>query len=194
MKKIYLLSLLILISAVFLSGCLAGETNLTSPDDITNPSDSNQTPLPAFNADLTLVDPVPPSLSFLSTASVRSHGQHIGVTDAIFGYQGIYTHEKEKTPIFLTYYNVGIANTTKTAVSYIQMMKDSHIEQYGANSNITTIQINGHDAVLFKAETDDAPQYGRYMLAWTIGDDMFVTVTGTADSAVLIELATATGY
>ncbi|WNY28872.1 hypothetical protein MmiEs2_10850 [Methanimicrococcus stummii] len=215
MKKNILVAFLLLavVFAVGVSGCLGGDdadnaTNNTNTTDNTtgnntgntsnetdnSSNESVQKPVPPFDANLTLVHPVPEEFVFFSTATVKSHGQHIGVTDALYGYQGIYHYGSAGTPVFLTYYDVAIANTTKTPDSYIQMMKDSHSKTYGSDSNITTIQFNGHDATLFAAETDEAPQYGKYMVAWALGDSMFVTVTGTVGDDALITLATATGY
>lgn len=216
-KNIILLLLFAVIFAVGISGCLDGDdevnntTNFNNTSNNANSTENNSSnnssgnsavnnsfneskPVPGFDANLTKVDPVPENFVFFSTATVRSHGQHIGVTDALFGYQGIYHYGDNETPVFLTYYDVAIANTTKTSESYIQMMKDSHVKQYGSDSKISTIQINGHDATLFEATTDEVPQYGRYMIAWTLGDGMFVTVTGAVDEPVLESLATATGY
>lgn len=208
-KNIILLLLFAVIFAVGISGCLDGDdeaNNTTHTSHGTNSSGNNSSnnssgnssnsskPIPVFDANLTIVDPVPEGFLFFSTTTVKSHGQHIGVTDALFGYQGIYHYGENATPVFLTYYDVAIANTTKTSETYIQMMKDSHAEQYGHDSKISTVRINGHDATLFEATTDDVPQYGRYMIAWTLGDSLFVTVTGPVDESVLESLATATGY
>lgn len=211
--------LILFLLAVGVSGCLGGDdevnnttnntsnntsngSNNSSDNSSNNSSDTSSgnnssngsNLIPSFDANLTMVDPVPEKFSFLTTASVRSHGQHIGITDALFGYQGIYQYDENETSFFLTYYDVSIANTTKTAEDYIQMMKDSHAKQYGNDSKISTVQINGHDATLFEATTDEVPQYGRYMIAWTIGNSMFVTVTGVVDEPVLKSLATATGH
>jgi len=120
-----------------------------------------------------------------------SHGQRIGMTDALFGYQGIYHYGENDTPVLLSFYNTN--GVEKTPEQYLQMMKDSHARQYGAGSQISNIRFNGHDAVLFSVTSGEATQYGRYIIAWSLGD-MLVTVTGNVDSSVLETLATATGY
>jgi hypothetical protein len=199
--------------AVGFSGCLGNDdSNETVPDsnssnnsnesadNSSNNSSDNSSgsdnsaapkPIPPFDANLTLVHPVPEGLTFFSTATVKSHGQRIGITDALFGYQGIYHYGAAGFPVFLTYYNT--LEVAKSPDDYIQMMKNSHTSQYGSDSQISTIQVNGHDAVLFAVTSEEPPQFGRYMLAWPLGD-MFVTVTGNVDSSVLISLAEATGY
>ena len=210
--------LLIVIVAVFIcaAGCL-GNDGANSSDNISNDSSSNNTSndsssndtlngsnntsnaspptavVPPFDANLSLVDPIPNGFTFLSTTTVKSHGQHIGVTDALFGYQGIYHYGENKTPVFLTYYDTALVTGSKTPADYIQMMKESHVKQYGSNSKITTIHVNGHEAILLEATTETTPQYGRYILTWELGS-MFVTVTGVVDSPVLESLAAATGY
>ena len=163
----------------------------SSEDSSSSDNSTTPKPIPPFDANLTLVHPVPEGLTFFSTVTVKSHGQHIGVTDALFGYQGIYHYGMAGFPVLLTYYNT--LEVAKSPDDYIQMMKNSHASQYGSDSQISTIQINGHDAVLFAVTSEGPPQSGRYMLAWPLGD-MFVTVTGNADSSVLISLAEATGY
>jgi len=215
-QKGKLIWLLIVITAVFIcaAGCL-GNDSANNSDNTSNDSSSNNTSndtlndspsnntsnnssppafvVPPFDANLSLVDPIPNGFTFLSTATVKSHGQHIGVTDALFGYQGIYHYGENKTPVFLTYYDTAIAGTSKTPADYIQMMKESHIKQYGGDSKITTVYVNGHEATLLEATTGTTPQYGRYILTWELGG-MFVTVTGVVDSSVLESLAAATGY
>lgn len=212
MKKSFLfLIILVFVFSVAVSGCLGGnddvnnttdnstnESNNSSNNssDDTNPGDSSNEskPVPVFDANLTFVDPLPEGFTFLSTATVKSHGQHIGITDALFGYQGIYHYGENETPVFLTYYETAMTDTAKTPDSYIQMMNDSHKKQYGSDSNITTVQINGHDATLLTAETNEVPQYGRHILAWPLGDTILVTVTGNVEYPVIESLATATGY
>ena len=206
MKKIsILLFIFIIAAAIAMAGCLGNDVDdgaddsvINSSNDSNNDTNSPDLPeaksIPPFGANLSKVDPVPPNFSFLSTATVKSHGQHIGITDALFGYQGIYHYGSGGTPVFLTYYDVAIATTSKTSATYIQNMIDSHQRQYGSDSNVSIIQFNGHDAVLLTAETAEVPQYGRCILTWTLGDSMFVTVTGNINSDDLIELAKATGY
>ena len=219
MKKniLLILSLIVVLTAVGISGCLNNDdaANSTTPENNSSGSNSSdnspdnssappsgnssdlpdestpQKPTPSFDASLTLVDPIPTDLKFLSTTIVMSHGQRIGVTDALRGYQGIYHYGENNTPVLLTFYSTYDAG--KTPDQYLQMMKDSHASQYGSGSQISTIRFNGHDAVLFAAPAEGATQYGRYIVAWTLGD-MIVTVTGNVDSSVLESLAKATGY
>ena len=192
--------ILILAAAVGASGCLGNDGDNTAENTTaqnnskSTSSESNGQTIPVFNANMTLVDSVPSDLTFLSTTTVKSHGQHIGLTDALFGYQGIYLYGDNNTSVYLTYYDVSIATTSKTSADYVQNMIDSHQKQYGSDSKVSTVKFNGHDAVLLTAETAEAPQYGRCILTWSLGDDMFVTVTGGVDSSILVELATATGY
>jgi len=191
--------------AVSVAGCLGNDAN-NADDNFNNTTDSNENsnhsessqvaepkPIPPFDANLTFVDSVPQNFSFLSTTTVKSHGQRIGITDALFGYQGIYHYGNDRIPVFLTFYDVTLSSSSQTPNSYIQSMIDSHKKQYGDDSSVSTIQINGHDAVLLTAETTETPQNGRHILVWTLGN-MFVTVTGNVGSDSLIELAEATGY
>lgn len=201
MKKLKLTALLlIIVFAVSLSGCLNGNdvsddgnTSSDRPGNISGNFSSGSQPAPAFDANLTLIDSVPPDFSFYATTTVKSHGQHIGITDALFGYRGIYHYGSNQTPVFLTFYETAIANTSKTPADYIDMMAQNHEKQYGSNSNIQTVSFSGHDAVLFEATTSEVPPYGRYMIAWSLGDSLLVTVTGNVDASVLMELATASG-
>jgi len=200
--------LFIFVIAIVISvaGCLGNDAsnaddniskNAIDAGDDSNHSESAQLteskPIPPFDANLTSVDSVPQNFSFLSTTTVKSHGQRIGITDALFGYQGIYHYGNDRTPVFLTFYDVTLSSSSQTPNSYIQSMIDSHKKQYGDDSSISTIQINGHDAVLLTAETAETPQNGRYILVWGLGN-MFVTVTGNVGSDSLIELAEAAGY
>jgi len=191
--------------AVSVAGCLGNDANNADgnlnnsidSDENSNHSESGQVAesksTPSFDANLTLVNSVPQNFSFLSTTTVKSHGQRIGITDALFGYQGIYHYGNDRTPVFLTFYDVTLSSSSQTSNSYIQSMIDSHKKQYGDDSSISTIQINGRDAVLLTAETAETPQNGRHILVWGLGN-MFVTVTGNVGSDSLIELAEATGY
>ncbi|MDR2943603.1 MAG: hypothetical protein LBU81_00680 [Methanosarcinales archaeon] len=207
-QKLLCILFIIAAAAGGVSGCLSDDGGNTTPAAAPESSDSvpaspnvdfsdipeTLRPIPPFDANLTILDPVPEGFTFFSTATVKSHGQHIGVTDALFGYQGIYHYGENETPVFLTFYGLSLANTTKTSEMYIQMMKDSHAKQYGAAGKISSLQINGRSAVLFEAAADETPQYGKYMIAWTLGSGMFVTVTGTADKAALESLAAAVSY
>ena len=199
-KKILLiLSIVIVLAAVGISGCLNNGDNDDPANNTTTENKSSDIPAeellqkkaPPFDTNLTLVDPIPTDFKFLSTTTVMSHGQRIGITDVLRGYQGIYHYGENNTPVFLTFYSTyGVEMTPE---QYLQMMKDSHAAQYGAGSQISTIQLNGHGATLFSATSGEAPQYGRYIIAWTLGD-MIVTVTGNVDSSVLEALAKSTGY
>ncbi|MCL2142378.1 MAG: DUF4367 domain-containing protein [Methanimicrococcus sp.] len=143
---------------------------------------SNVMANPIFHPDLTLVDSIPASLTFLSTVTVKSHGQNIGITDALYGYQGIYLYNDDNA--FLTIYNT---NSSQEARDYLQMMQTSHAQTYGSNSKVETVQINGHDAVLLT--TSEMPN-GQYILAWTV-DQMIVVVNGPVDYSLIRELAEA---
>ena len=219
MKKniLLILSIVIVLAAVGISGCLNNDdaaNNTTSDNNSSGsnssddssanssdtsssenssdiPADVPQKPVPPFDANLTLVSPIPAGFTFLSTTTVMSHGQHISMTDALFGYQGIYHYGENNTPVLLSFYNTN--GVEKTPGQYLQMMKDSHAAQYGAGSQISTIRFNGHEAVLFSVTSGESTQYGQYFIAWSLSD-MIVTVTGNVDSPVLETLATSTGY
>jgi len=208
MKKSILILLLILIAAVVgAAGCLGGgnglddsnsanDTDLENdtaepPNEPTNPS-SNATIITAFNASIVTVDPLPAGFTHLATRSVVGSTQGLGIPNALTGYRNMLTYDNSN--IYLSVYR---CVPPTTADDQIQEMIVSHQDKYGGDSKMSTVWINGHDAVLLEATVLEAPQEGRYILVWTnwSGDQYdnsyLVVVNGQVNYSVIQTLAEA---
>ncbi|MCL2550482.1 MAG: hypothetical protein FWE78_06140, partial [Methanimicrococcus sp.] len=90
--KIFIL-LLVALLAVGVSGCLGGGDDKSADDQSSNESSNNSSTIDdsdlSYNASLVTVRGVP-GYEFLSTQSVKSHGEGIGITDVLYGYRGYY--------------------------------------------------------------------------------------------------------
>lgn len=204
MKKSFLI-LIILVAAVLVgvSGCLGGDdagtennsSNVSEPpaNETNNSSNqSNATIITAFNGSIVTVSPLPNGFTHLATRSVNANGEKIGISDPIIGYRNMLTYDNSNV-----YLAVFKCSANKTSEDYLSEMKTSHASKYGGDSSISTVQVNGHDAIRFEATVQEAPQEGRYMLAWTnwtgdeYDDSYLVVVYGQVNYSVILELAEA---
>ena len=207
MKKVLLILLLVLL-AVGISGCLLNTDNSTTNDSTTNNSTDNSTyppgnsggagnnstdvALPPFEASIVTADPIPSDFEYLGATSVKSNSVYFGISAVLTGYRGMYIYEGNN--LFLAVFTCN--ETTQTADTYLQQMKVSHADQYGKNSEIQTIQIEGQDVTLMTANVQDLPATGRYILAWTKTSywdnaDYLIIIYGQADLDALKMLAEA---
>lgn len=180
MKKNILLVLLIafLAVAVGVSGCL--------DDGNGNNSSNNSTPNATFDGSLVTIDPVPSGYELLAVQNVTADQENIdGITDALIGFSGYYAADNSN--IYLSAYQT--ANNS-SAKGYVQAMIDGHKNKYPNSSNVTTVQINGHDATLITSVTQGSAGAERYDLVWANGDKL-VIVNGPATYAQIKTIAEA---
>lgn len=206
-KTLFILVIIVAAALVGVSGCLNSGDNATDnntsnnttepPSNETNETNNssnqtNATVITNFSASVVTVNPLPEGFNHLATRSVNANGEKIGVSDPIIGYRNMLTYDNSNV-----YLSVFKCSTNKTADDYIQEMTASHISKYGSDSNISTIQINGHNATRFEATVQDTPSEGRYILVWTnwsgdvYEDSYLVVVYGPVNYSVIEELAQA---
>lgn len=209
MKKAFFI-LIILIAAAFVgvSGCLSSSDNVTDnntsnnttepplneteSNESNNSNQSNATIITNFSASIVTVNPLPEGFTHLATRTVNANGEKIGISDPVVGYRNMLTYNNSNV-----YLSVFKCSGEKTADDYISEMTASHASKYGGDSNISIVQINGHNATRFEATVQETPQEGRYMLAWTnwsgdeYDDSYLVVVYGQVNYSVIEELATA---
>lgn len=201
MRKILFIFVFFAILSVGISGCLNnGDTenqNNTTERPLSDAADnvsnqSNATVITHFNGSVVTVNPLPSGFTHLATRSAVANAQNIGVSDALIGYRNMLTYDNAN--IYLSVYKCSIS---RIADDYIQEMIDSHAVKYGNDSKISTVQINGHDAVLIEATVQDTPPEGRYILVWPnwsgdkYDDSYLVVVNGQTNYSVIRELAEA---
>lgn len=181
MKKSILLVLLIafLAVAVGVSGCLDNDngnnTTNNSTNNTTNNSTNNSTPSATFDGTLVTVDPVPSGFELLAVKNVTADQENInGITDALNGFSGYYAVNNSN--VYLSAYQT---ENNSTAKAYVQTMIDAHKEKYPGTNNVTTVQINGHDATLFTTVSQDSTSSEKYVLTWAAGDKLII-VNGPA--------------
>lgn len=205
-KAIFLLFILAAVLSVAMAGCLnSGDTNATDNNTTENNTIENETVEPEpeentsnqstatvikeFNATVATIDPLPAGFTHLATRSVVANTQGLGIPDALIGYRNMLTYNDSN--VYFSVYKC----TAKTADEYIQDMITSHASKYGGDSNVSTVTINGHEATLLEATTQDTPQEGRYILVWSnwsgdVYDDSYlIIVNGQVNYSVIKELA-----
>ena len=223
MKKLIFLLFIVVLAAVSISGCLGGdsandsndsvpesESDGSVPENETNesvpeiPEPSLPAPTPnysdaetitAFNASLVTLTPLPDGFVHLATRSVTSNKQNIGVLDPLIGYRGMYLYQEgyEDYNVYVAVYR---CSYSKTADDYVQKMAADQISRYGAES-VTTIQTNGHDAVLLSTNASSAYSENTYVLAWSnwtgdeYDDSYLVVVNGVVPYSLIITAAEA---
>ncbi len=205
-KKVFFISIIVIAALlVGVSGCLnSGDdatdnnsSNITEPpsnetNETNNSNQTNATIITNFSASVVTVTPLPDGFTHLATRSVNANGEKIGVSDPIIGYRNMLTYDNSNV-----YLSVFKCSTNKTAGDYISEMETSHVSKYGNDSNISTVQINGHDATWFETTVQDTPSEGRYILAWSnwsgdeYDDSYLVVVYGQVNYSVIKELAEA---
>ena len=164
-------------------------------DSNNNSSSGNNTEnvtLPPFVASIVTADPIPSDFEYLGATAVKSNMANFGISGVLTGYRGMYNYEGNN--LFLAVFTCN--ETTQSAETYLQQMKESHADQFGKNSEIQTIQIKGQNVTLMAANVQELPTTGRYILAWTRTSywddaDYLIIVYGQTDLDALKTLAEA---
>ena len=194
-KSIQILILLITVFAVIgISGCL-GNDDASGPDS--NDSDSPSVPASSgaaknvdYNTSIVTIYNLPAGFEFLSTQSVKSHGEGIGISDVLQGYRGYYTYTNNTVSNLTVYFYCFKTNSNGDAARYLQNMQTSYTNSYGTTGTVSSVQLNGHDAVKFVSEDENVPD----MIAWTRDNFIFVAkcrVSGEVDYEIVESLAIA---
>ncbi|WNY28874.1 hypothetical protein MmiEs2_10870 [Methanimicrococcus stummii] len=191
MKKISILLLMLaVLLAVGISGCLGGDAD----DEIVADDDSSKSSFTDddlnYSTNIVTVRDLPSGFEFLSTQSVKSHGEGVGITDVLYGYRGYYKFENDTVSNGTVYFYCFKTNSTGDAERYYQQMKNSYESSNGDNADVSTVTINGHDATKFTTANGS----GTDMIAWTRGNLIFAAkgqVAGQIDYETLKFLAEA---
>lgn len=195
MKKmtIFLLLLAVFI-AVGVSGCLGGDDNT---DNSTDNNTSNNSTVPDddlnYSTNIVTVRDMPNEFEFLSSQSVKSHGEGIGITDILYGYRGYYKFSNNTVNNATVYFYCFKTNSSDDAAKYYQQMKDSYEANY-STATVSSVTLNGHSASKFVTVSEDELASGPNMIAWTRGNLIFVVkgqVKGEVDYAAIESLAVA---
>ncbi|WNY24393.1 hypothetical protein MmiHf6_17240 [Methanimicrococcus hongohii] len=190
--------ILFLILAVFIavgvSGCLGGSDSDNATDESDN-STNNSTTLPDedlnYSTNIVTVRDLPEGFEFLSTQSVKSNGESVGITDVLYGYRGYYKFTNDTVSNATVYFYCFKTNSTEDADRYYQQMKDSYNSNDGDSGDVSTVVVNGHNAAKFTTADDVA---GTDMIAWTRGNLIFAAkgqTAGQIDYGTLESLAIA---
>ncbi|MDV0444747.1 hypothetical protein MmiAt1_02840 [Methanimicrococcus sp. At1] len=188
-----LMTILLIILAVFIAvgaaGCLGGDDGTDSGDGTDNDS------VPAvsvgslnYSTNIVTVSNLPAGFEFLSTQSVKSHGEGIGITDVLYGYRGYYKFANDSVTNATVYFYCFKTNTSADASKYLQQMNTSYENSYSAS--VSEITLNGHSAA--KLTSDSGPD----MIGWTRDNLIFVVkgqVPGQVDYDTIESLAVASG-
>ena len=193
MKKSILFVLLVafLVVAVGVSGCLDSDNGNTT-NNTTNTTPVPPAAPPTFDSDIVQVDPIPAGFELLAVKNVTANSEGIdGLTDALAGYSATYMHnDSVSANVYLYAFECSDA---ASAAGYVQSMIDGHIAKYPGSYNITTVQVNGHDATLFTRTVTGGTSSGeRYELAWS-NDSILIVVNGPASYNLILSIAEASG-
>lgn len=195
MKKIIqiLTLLLVVFIAAGVSGCLGGDdtdnstgTDNNSSNNSTNVDDNDLN----YSTSIVTVRDLPEGYEFLSTQTVKSHGEGIGITDVLSGYREYYKFTNDTVSNATVYFYCFKTNSTEDAAKYYQQMKESYAENYGDNGNVSSVMLNSHEATKFTTTAEN----GSDMISWTRGNLIFAVkgqVAGQIDYATLESLAVA---
>lgn len=185
MKKSILIVLLVafLAVAVGVSGCLDNDSNNT-----TNNTTNNST-TPTFNNSLVQVDPLPANFELLAVKNVTADAENIGgLTDALPGFSGSYMYNNSTSDnVYL--YVFECANATDAA-GYVLKMIDAHNTEHPNSSNVTTVEVNDHNATLLTTVAQGSSGNERYEMAWNNGN-LLVVVNGPAAYNLILAIADA---
>ena len=208
MRKTYFFLFFIILVAVGLSGCLGGdssndtnetgntsenETNESVPDipETVPPENSSDAEIiTSFDGSVVTLSPLPEGFKHIATRTVISNAQNIGISDALIGYRSMYLFEESN--VYLSVYK---CNLSKTANDYVTEMTNAHALKYGDDSNVSMVQINGHDAVLLTSTVQDTPLEGRYILIWSnwsgdeYDDSYLIVVNGMVNYSTILTVA-----
>ena len=198
-KSVQIFILLITIFAVIgISGCL-GNDDVPDADSGADSDNSSSGPASVsggrnfeYNTSVVTISNLPAGFEFLSTQSVKSHGEGIGISDVLQGYRGYYTFTNNTASNLTVYFYCFKTNTNGDADRYLQTMKTSYTNSYGASGTVSSVRLNGHDAVKFFSTDEDTPD----MIAWTRDNFIFVAkcrVSGEVDYETVESLAIASG-
>jgi hypothetical protein len=135
-----------------------------------------------YSTNIVTVQDMPQGFTFLSTQSVKSHGENIGITDVLYGYRGYYKFTNDTVSNATVYFYCFKTNGTAEAAKYYQTMANSY------SGDTSSVQLNGHEATKFTAAS------GSDMIAWTRDNLIFVSkgpVAGEIDYETLESLAAA---
>lgn len=191
-----ILFFLLLILTVFAAGCLGGDDGTDNSADSANdtPSGGNISGNELnYSTSIVTVHDVPSGYEFLSTQSVKSHGEDIGMTDILYGYRGYYKFTNETVTNVTVYFYCFKTNSSADASKYIQQMNDSYTNSY-STADLSSVQLNGHNAVKYTTVSEDESASGPDMIAWTRGNLLFVVkgqTNGEVDYADLETLVKA---
>jgi len=194
-KSIQILILLIAVFAVIgISGCLgnddAADSGSNDSDLPSAPASSGTAKAVDYNTSIVTIHNLPAGFEFLSTQSVKSHGEGIGISDVLQGYRGYYTYTNNTVSNLTVYFYCFKTNSNGDAARYLQNMQTSYTNSYGTTGTVSSVRLNGHDAVKFVSEDEDVPD----MIAWTRDNFIFVAkcrVSGEVDYKTVESLAIA---
>jgi len=167
--------------------------------DYTPPPSSNAVIITAFNGSVATLKPLPDGFRHQATLAGNAHSNNVRISDPLIGYRGMYAYEDSFEDSNL-YFSVYKCNFTKSGADYVQELISSHNSRLGNNSNVSTVQVNGHDAVLMTAMTQDPPYEGRYVLVWInwsgdeYDDSYLIVFNGSVNYSALMTAADASNY
>jgi len=191
MKKSILIVLLVafLAVAVGVSGCLDSDGN-----DPTNNTPENNTPNNTtnvtFDENIVKVSPVPTGFELLAVKpNVTANTENIdGLTDALVGYSATYQYNGSAlNGVYLFAFQ---CNNSTDAAGYVQKMIDAHNTKYPNSSNVTTVQVNNHNATLLTTNTQGPNGNESYELAWA-SNNYLIVVNGPAAYNLISAIADA---
>jgi hypothetical protein len=199
-KSVQIIILLITVFAILgISGCLGNDDVPDADSDNLSSDPASSTPASGaagkdleYSTSIVTISDLPAGFEFLSTQSVKSHGEGIGISDVLQGYRGYYTFTNSTVSNSTVYFYCFKTNTNNDADRYLQDMKTSYTNSYGSPSTVSSVRLNGHDAVKFVSVDEDVSD----MTAWTRDNFIFVVkgrVSGEIDYETLESLAVASG-
>ena len=174
------------------------ESAPTVPDYAPPPS-SDAVIITAFNGSVATLKPLPDGFRHQATLAGNAHSNNVRISDPLIGYRGMYAYEDSFEDSNL-YFSVYKCNFTKSGEDYVQELISSRNSRLGSNSNVSTVQVNGHDAVLLTAMTQEMPYDGRYVLVWTnwsgdeYDDSYLIIFNGSVNYSALLTAADASNY
>ena len=188
--QIFILLIAVLF-AVGISGCLENDDSDNSGNSV-NSSDttSGQTNELEYNTSIVTVSDLPEGFEFLSTHSVKSHAEGIGITDVLYGYRGYYAFTNDTVSKANVYFYCFKTNTSEDADTYLQNMQTSYANSYGSGGIISNSQFNGHSVIKLTSTDGAVPD----MIAWTRDNLLFVVkgqVAGEVSEKTIESLAVA---
>jgi hypothetical protein len=169
------------------------------PDYTPPPSSSNAVIITDFSGSVATLNPLPDGFRHQATRTGNAHSNNVRISDPLLGYCGMYAYADSFEDSNL-YFSVYKCNFTKSSEDYVQELISSHTSRLGNNSNVSTVQVNGHDAVLLTAMTQEAPYDGRYVLVWTnwsgdeYDDSYLIIFNGSVNYSALMTAADASNY